>query len=498
MPKTHVPRCMSTQHPDNASTPFFSTTSMIEGEAEVKEAYYAYSHLGCDEQMWDSEGKDVDNFVVRKLLSSYPQFFQEKQLGKDIFLTLRVPNPDVEKSDGKILLETLESIPRTYDSAKTFYGPAMAADGQHDSAPIFEVILPMTTNPAQVQRVLSYYKNFVVGKARNALSPSDISVAEWVGDFRPGSINVIPLIEDQRSMENADSIIGTLLQSNKQERMRVFLARSDPALNYGSLSAVLLVKIALQKLHQLEEKNSVELLPIIGTGSTPFRGNLKPTNVKEFVREYPSMQTFTLQSAFKYDYPLGQVREAIDFLRSSSRGKPHPIDEARALELVGRISAAYAGQVQLLVPLINKMSGFIPSRRKRHLHIGLFGYSRSLTGITLPRAITFCASLHSIGIPPELLGLSALTSKDLEYLDSAYPSFRQDVADAAQFLNRKNLEKVPALKADIEQAAAHFEFDINRDHEAATTSIMQEAERDNAPKVREEVEKAAWTRKFLG
>jgi phosphoenolpyruvate carboxylase len=280
--------------------------------------------------------------------------------------------------------------------------------------------------------------------------------------------------------------------------MRVFLARSDPALNYGSLSAVLLVKIALQKLHQLEEKTSTELLPIIGTGSTPFRGNLNPTNVREFVKEYPSMQTFTLQSAFKYDYPLGQVRESIDFLRSSSRGKPHAIDEVKALELVSRISSAYATQVQLLVPLINKMSGFIPSRRKRHLHIGLFGYSRSLTGITLPRAITFCAALYSIGIPPELLGLSALTQKDFEYLDNAYPSFRKDVADAAQYLNKNNLEKVPALKADIEKAASHFEFEINKDHAATTTSIVQEAERDNAPKVREEVEKAAWMRKFLG
>src|SRR3989344_2554498 len=159
MAKSKVPRCMSTQHPDNVSTPFFSSSSIIEGDAEVKEAYYAYSHLGCDEQMWDSEGKDVDNFVVRKLFSSYPQFFSERRLGKDVFLALRVPNPAVEKSDGKILLEALESIPRMFDSARTFYGPAME-DGR---APIFEEILPMTTNAIQVNRVWEYYRNFVVG-----------------------------------------------------------------------------------------------------------------------------------------------------------------------------------------------------------------------------------------------------------------------------------------------------------------------------------------------
>ncbi|MHA1329196.1 MAG: phosphoenolpyruvate carboxylase [Promethearchaeota archaeon] len=64
-----VPRCMSTQHPDNVNLPFFVDNSIIEGEDEVKEAYYAFSHLGCDEQMWDCEGKEVDNHVIKKLLT---------------------------------------------------------------------------------------------------------------------------------------------------------------------------------------------------------------------------------------------------------------------------------------------------------------------------------------------------------------------------------------------------------------------------------------------
>ena len=52
------PRCMSTQHPDNVSAPFVNQ-AIIQGEAEVRETYHAYSHLGCSEQMWDSEGKEV-------------------------------------------------------------------------------------------------------------------------------------------------------------------------------------------------------------------------------------------------------------------------------------------------------------------------------------------------------------------------------------------------------------------------------------------------------
>ena len=51
------------------------------------------------------------------------------------------------------------------------------------------------------------------------------------------------------------------------------------------------------------------------------------------------------------------------------------------------------------------------------MHVGLFGYGRSLGGVggvTLPRAIGFTASLYSIGVPPELLGLGSLSQSDLE------------------------------------------------------------------------------------
>jgi len=61
-----ITRCMSTQHPDNVPL-FFAQNTELGGEDEIQEAYYAFSHLGCDEQMWDREGKEVDNFVVKKL-----------------------------------------------------------------------------------------------------------------------------------------------------------------------------------------------------------------------------------------------------------------------------------------------------------------------------------------------------------------------------------------------------------------------------------------------
>lgn len=51
------PRVMSTQHPDNAIPPFFADGEVVADDDEIREAYYAYTHLGCDEQMWDFEGK---------------------------------------------------------------------------------------------------------------------------------------------------------------------------------------------------------------------------------------------------------------------------------------------------------------------------------------------------------------------------------------------------------------------------------------------------------
>src|SRR5438552_343539 len=109
---------MSTQHPDNVAMPFFAQSAPLTAEDEVREAYYAYSELGCDEQMWDFEGKEVDNFVVEKLLTTYGDYFHRETLGQHIRLTPRVPNPRIERAAAKGLLEVLHSLPRHSDAAR--------------------------------------------------------------------------------------------------------------------------------------------------------------------------------------------------------------------------------------------------------------------------------------------------------------------------------------------------------------------------------------------
>ena len=103
---------MSTQHPDNALMPEWSSNkNIITNEDEIEEAYIAYKKLGIQEVMWDAEGKDVDTHVIRKLFAKDRIFFENSKIGQDIFLTYRVPNPLIEGAERKILNETLNSIP---------------------------------------------------------------------------------------------------------------------------------------------------------------------------------------------------------------------------------------------------------------------------------------------------------------------------------------------------------------------------------------------------
>ena len=487
MKEPKIPKCMSTQHPDNVNPPFFAEDPQLSGEDEIQEAYYAFSHLACDEQMWDCEGKEVDDYVVKKLLTRYETFFKNNRLGEDIFITLRVPNPTVEHAESKILLETLESIPRSFDAAKLFYGD--------DIAPIFEVILPMTTSHKCIDRIYRYYADFVVGKQNQPFKEGDISIGEWIGEFKPEAINVIPLFEDMETMLNAHEITRTYLKDKKLAYQRVFLARSDPSMNYGLVSAVLLNKIALKRLHKLSAETGVEIYPIMGVGSAPFRGNLRPDTVDKVANEHPSAHTFTIQSAFKYDNPHDEVVAAIKKLRQREKGQPRELDEERCLDIVRRFSEEYQKQVEVLAPMINELAKYIPTRRKRKLHIGLFGYPRSMRGITLPRVIPFTAALYSVGLPPEILGLNALTKDDIEFIKQVYLNCKDDLRDALQYLN----PDTPYLTKELANTIRDFpiDFEVNKQHKELTDNILKSLKGDKTW-LEESVLRAANIRRFLG
>jgi phosphoenolpyruvate carboxylase len=484
---------MSTQHPDNATpAPFADETGVLKGDGEVEEAVAAFD-LGCDEQMWDSEGKEVDNQVVRKLLTNYPDRFQGGlQLGRDVALTLRVPNPSIERDLRKSMVEALQSVPAAWDMASSYYG-------EDAVPPIQEVILPFTTSAEEIALVESYYRTAIVGQEEQMLFSGQV-VKDWVGEFFPKQIRMIPLIEDKEHLLYCDQIVEEYLQGRDLPYQRVFLARSDPALNYGVVAAELVLKVGLRRLHELEGRLGVPLYPIIGAGSVPFRGHLTPVNIPRALTEYPSAHTFTAQSAFKYDYDEDTVREGIRQIIAHERGEPAPIDQDRAGKIVDKTTEEYQANVRRLVDAIRAVSAHVPRRRERNLHVGLFGYGRTLGGVggvTLPRAISFTASLYSIGVPPELLGMASLDQDDLAYVREVYPSLDGDLRAALRFANERNVKDL--LGEPYLDLVGQFTDELDRVHEGLTSAIWASLGNDNTNiQIGHFIEEAAHLRHFLG
>src|SRR4030066_291167 len=277
-----IPHTMSTQHPDNANVPAWSNNEIIGGNAEILEAYFAYETLGCQEVMWDAEGKDVDTRVVRKLLEKYQDYFRGHVIGKDIFLTYRIPNPRIEVVEKKVAVETLQNIPVAYDVASLFY--------KKETTPIFEVILPFTTDSRELIWLFNYYRK-------------TIAAAEEVMLVEP---------------------------PNEKDRVVPF------------------------QLQKLEKTKNVSFPPIIGVGSKPFRGHLSPENVENFLSEYQGVTTVTVQSAFRYDYPVEQVRECVMLLNDRlPNGEPvsvEPAEEGILLGILQKCRKQYEDMVELLAP----------------------------------------------------------------------------------------------------------------------------------------------------
>ena len=147
--------------------------------------------------------------------------------------------------------------------------------------PIFEVILPFTTDSEELLHLFNYYKKAIVGVEEIELDGS-FKVKDWVGSVKPSNIELIPLIEDMDSLLKIDPIVEPYIDAVKPSYIRVFIARSDPALNYGLVCATLLSKIALSKLKSVEKRKGVPIYPIIGVGSMPFRGHLSPKQLGWF------------------------------------------------------------------------------------------------------------------------------------------------------------------------------------------------------------------------
>lgn len=455
-----IPATMATQHPDNAGAPYWEKDGdgFVSTQEEVRECASAFADLGVDEYMWDWEGKHVDEAVIDKLFTQYHDYFAKHQLGREKFLTFRIPNIWHEK--GYSLARAFMAILTARD---------MAADLGFYTPPIFEVILPMADRAAHLIYIQKTFQKLAVFKNKLFAGTSSGD------DFE--SVSIIPLIEGTEMLSNCRKILDDYVDLHDREfkapltYLRPFIARSDPALNSGLVPAVLAAKAALSESYRFGEEKKVEVFPIIGVGSMPFRGGLSPARLSNFMDEYAGTRTVTVQSAFRYDFKHRQVTEGIRKLNERlGEGKPRLLNDqemTEAKKMDRLFSRFYRPTIEKLAPLINELAASVPKRRERRLHIGLFGYSREVKGQTLPRAIGFAASLYSLGLPPELIGTGRgwqnLNQSQRRVLGRIYLKMSADIKWAGRYLNKENLvflaKKYPALadfQKDVEILESEF------------------------------------------
>ncbi len=500
----HIPAIMATQHPDNACPTYFTGNRFVSAQEEIEECYRCFSDLGITEYMWDWEGKFVDEAVIDRLFMQYHDYFMLKPLGRDNFLTFRIPN---------IWVESTHKLPRAFmniitaESAAKKYG--------FYSPPLFEAILPMTTSSDQL---IYLQKTF----AKIAKSTEEIF------DFKSelSKIELIPLFEDFESIAKSKQILTEYITFLKEtydftpEYLRVMTARSDPALNAGFLAAKLAAKQAISLYAEFEKETGIPVYPIVGGGCLPFRGGINPENVPAVLDEYAGFSTLTIQSAYRYDYTPEQVKESITEIsqklpqQKAKRTLLSPEETDTITNFNHQISQLYKGTIEQIAELINLVANKLPSHRERVQHIGLFGYSRGEGAIKLPRAIKFCGALYSLGLPPELISSGqalrlAQTSGILPLVLKLCPYLNDDFLHAGHYFNKENLEllsqKYPALNSileDIAEIEQILQIKIGPDephhiiHRNLTSTIYQKmlTEQDFAP----EVLSAAEIRKSLG
>lgn len=431
-----IPATMATQHPDNASAPYWGQVPFISTLDEVEECYRVFSDLGCDEYMWDWEGKFVDEAVVDRLFNRYPDYFHKNQLGRDKFLTFRIPNIWEEKG-----FRLARSFMTIITAAHT------ARERRVHTPPLFEVILPMTTRASQLIEV--------EGKFRQAVKYERAIFEEEVAG--KGRLEVIPLIEGSATLLESRPILRDYVRHHERKTrervryLRPFIARSDPALDAGFLAATLSARGAISEYYRFQEETGVRVFPILGAGCPLFRGGLAPDTLDRFLKNYAGVRTVTIQSGFRYDYPLPSVKKAIATLKKRlplSRPTLFSEQEVREITYLSELFArVYRPAVLGLAPTINDLARFIPQNRERIPHTGHFGYSRKvgMRRVPLPRAITFVATFASLGIPPALIGVGrglreAIRKGHEKEILKFLPTLQEDLVSAGHYLNWENLK----------------------------------------------------------
>ena len=353
-----VPRCMSTQHPDNASVPFFATSGVLAGEDEIREAFYAYSHLGCDEQMWDVEGKEIDTYVVKKLLSLYEEYFRDHVLGEDLRLTLRVPNPDRRDDRGQGPARDPGEHPPVLRRRTALLRPRRRPDLRGHPAdddlggvhrPHLSLLRRLHHRPAAHRFRDGRHHDRRVDRR---VLPPRIRSSRCSRTCRPccGAADIVEEYLADKDVSRPAGVPGAFRHGDEL-RPRVGRAREQDRSRPARRAVRSVAACASTRSWAWARRRSA--------------AGFRPATAERVGAEYPSVVTFTIQSAFKYDYPPDEVRAACEHLkarrigparRPSTSSAPRRSSSATATPIGGawsswrRTSTAWPSYVPLAAP----------------------------------------------------------------------------------------------------------------------------------------------------
>ncbi|RUM47884.1 MAG: phosphoenolpyruvate carboxylase [Hyperthermus sp.] len=394
-----VPLAMATQHPDSASRGFTAQDEIEEALRDLLPP--SRGGLGLDEKMVDYEGKLTPYHQVSWIVEEALKHGLTP--GEDFLITPRIPSERLEEPERQmmvlwgVIVANKKAIVKAGQEAVRYIINPMSSTG-------YEVYL-LQRRIVKLQRL-----------------------AEEELGIKTGRIEVIPLVEDYESLLHVEKILegarNALLNHMglHYSSYRVLLGKSDTALAYGHLTSSLALVYGISRLYAWAEKENTRVYPIIGVGALPFRGHLAPHSVELFREQYSGYSTVTIQSGLRYDQGPGAVERVVSGLIDGLHSKPPRIglDELKLITAASRIfTREYLRVILRVINTLVDVSRFVPRHRAR---LSAGEYPRSLESsivfthdpelikvkpprtLHIPRAITFAASLYTMGVPPALIG----------------------------------------------------------------------------------------------
>jgi len=422
-----IPRLMCTQHPDSAVK--------ITAQEEVDEAIQSYTMYGCDEVMSDYEGKLTPYAQPKDIVMKAKSL--DIPIGEKFYVTPRIPNPRLEDFDRVAL--TLEAALIANYYSYTYLG----------TQAVKWIILPMT----EAIDVVALIQRLIIRKSRVLCEEMKIPCT---------IMQLIPLVEDSSKLMHIHEYILSLYNILNEfdadlKDMRVFLGKSDAATKSGHIASALSMIYALHKIIEVDKELDMDIKPIIGMGSPPFRGGINnPKLVDIEVQQYTGFTTVTIQSAVRYDVTYTDYQKVQSTLLNNIGKTPKKV-ELDIVKFIEDATTMYRHLVARYIDIVNRYASNIPTTRDR---VTWKEYGRIIVlddkMLHTPRAIVYTATWYVLGIPPLFLDadfiIEAYKKDIIDYIIKYIPYIRKEWEYEAQFyaphIAEKRLDKEIVLKVN--------------------------------------------------